>query len=539
MNHAWKRSPHWPRHLPEAVDVPETNLWSNLEIAALRFPGKCAYAFQGRGVSFRQFLAEASTLAGWLAGQGIEAGERVALLLPNCPEFPVAFHAVMRLGGVVVPLNPMYKAAELAHVLRDSGARLVICWGDLLPELRAAVDALEPASRPRLLATSDGASPAPVGADVVDWPTAMATAQVPPSVGVLPDAVALLAYTSGTTGLPKGCIHTHRTLMHSAIAFALVQEITTEARALTAVPLFHITGLVTGVLSNVYFAHTIVLMQRWNAEQAARLIREQRITHFCCIPTMIVDLLASPKVDEFDLSSLHNLCGGGAAMPQAVADRLKARFGLDFVEGYGLTETAAMTHMNPVRRAKQQCLGLPAFGNRALVVDPDSGRELPPGAQGEIVIAGASVFRGYWNRPEATAAAFLQVDGTAFFRTGDLGHADEEGYFFLTDRLKRMINASGFKVWPAEVESILYRHPVVREACVVAAHDEYRGETVKAYIVARPEAKAVPTADDIQQWARTHMAAYKVPRRVEFVDALPKSASGKILWRVLQECELR
>jgi len=224
-------------------------------------------------------------------------------------------------------------------------------------------------------------------------------------------------------------------------------------------------------------------------------------------------------------------------MPQAVAERLQAEFGLTFAEGYGLTETAAPSHANPPERAKLQCLGIPIFGTDARVIDPVTLAELPPGEVGEIVTHGPMVFKGYWQHPEATRAAFIEIEGRSYFRTGDLGRMDEEGYFFITDRLKRMINASGFKVWPSEVELLLFRCPAVQEACVIAAHDAYRGETVKAVIVLRAEARGHTSEQDIISWAREHMAAYKVPRLVQFVDNLPKSGSGKVMWRMLQEQE--
>jgi len=281
-----------------------------------------------------------------------------------------------------------------------------------------------------------------------------------------------------------------------------------------------------------------VILPRWDRELAGRLIARHRVTHWTCIPTMVIDLLGSPDCASFDLSSLRYLSGGGAAMPQAVAERLQREFGITFAEGYGLTETAAPTHANPPERAKLQCLGIPIFGTDSRIIDPETLRELPIGEVGEIVSHGPMVFKGYWGHPEATRAAFVEIDGKPFFRTGDLGRMDDEGYFFITDRLKRMINASGFKVWPSEVELMLFKCPAVQEACVIASRDAYRGETVKAVIVLRAEARGSTRAEDIVAWAHEHMAAYKVPRRVEFVDALPKSGSGKVMWRLLQEREL-
>jgi fatty-acyl-CoA synthase len=289
----------------------------------------------------------------------------------------------------------------------------------------------------------------------------------------------------------------------------------------------------------VYAGSTVVILPRWDRELAAQLIARHRITHWTCIPTMIIDLFASPNYASFDLSSLRYLSGGGAAMPQAVAERLQREFGLTFAEGYGLTETAAPSHANPPERAKLQCLGMPTFGTDAWVVDPTSLDDLPVGEVGEIVVSGPMVFDGYWKHPDATGAAFFERGGRRWFRTGDLGRMDEEGYFFITDRLKRMINASGYKVWPSEVELLLYRHPAVAEACIIGTHDAYRGETVKAFIVLRPAALGQTTAEDIIEWSREHMAAYKVPRIVEFVDGLPKSGSGKVMWRLLQDKEAR
>jgi fatty-acyl-CoA synthase len=253
---------------------------------------------------------------------------------------------------------------------------------------------------------------------------------------------------------------------------------------------------------------------------------------------MIIDLFGSPNYKSFDLSSLRYLSGGGAAMPQAVAERLQQEFQLTFAEGYGLTETAAPSHANPPERAKLQCLGIPIFGVDSRIIDPETKAVLGPGEVGEIVTHGPMVFKGYWGHPEATKNAFIEIDGKSFFRTGDLGRQDEEGYFFITDRLKRMINASGFKVWPSEVELLLFGCPLVQEACVIGSRDAYRGETVKAVIVLRDAARGKTSAQDIIDWAREHMAVYKVPRLVEFVDALPKSGSGKVMWRSLQEREL-
>jgi fatty-acyl-CoA synthase len=278
-------------------------------------------------------------------------------------------------------------------------------------------------------------------------------------------------------------------------------------------------------------------MPRWDRELAGRLISAWKVTHWSNIPTMVIDLLASPRFDQYDLSSLVFIGGGGAAMPQAVAQRLFDQFGLRYAEGYGLTETAAPSHNNPADHPKQQCLGIPFLSTDARVVDPDTLQEMPQGEAGEIIIRGPSVFAGYWKRPDATSAAFIDFHGTKYFRSGDLGRVDEDGYFFITDRLKRMINASGFKVWPAEVEALMFRHPAIAEACVIAMRDAYRGESVKAVVVLRETARGQTSEQDIVAWCHDNMAVYKAPRVVQFVDALPKSGSGKVMWRLLQEKE--
>jgi len=288
--------------------------------------------------------------------------------------------------------------------------------------------------------------------------------------------------------------------------------------------------------TSILAAATLVIMPRWDRDVAGRLISRWKVTSWTNIPTMVIDLMASPNFASYDLSSMTYIGGGGAAMPQAVAQRLFEQYGLKYQEGYGLTETAAPSHTNPSDHPKQQCLGIPFMSTDARVVDPDTLQEMPIGESGEIIIHGPEVFQGYWKRPDATKSAFVEFEGKRFFRSGDMGRMDEEGYFFITDRLKRMINASGFKVWPAEVELLMFRHPAIQEACVISTKDAYRGESVKAVVVLRPTHKDT-TAQQIIDWCRENMAVYKIPRQVQFVDALPKSGSGKVMWRLLQEAE--
>ena len=557
---------HWPARLPLELEVPETSLWVNLEVAARRYPHKNAYLYLGQPLTWGELHRQAEALAGWLQARGVKRGDRVLLFMQNCPQYVVAAFAVLRADAVIVPVNPMNRADEFGHYITDPEARVAIVSADLAgivaeadgrlpPEQRLrhvlvtryaeampAPETLDPGEAPAepVLAWLQADPEMPSAAGVPDprferWLSALAAGHTPSEHLSGPDDLALLPYTSGTTGLPKGCLHTHRTLMHNVVGGGLWGQASAESISLAVVPMFHITGFMYGVMAPAFTGGTVVILPRWDRELAGRIISRHRVTHWTCIPTMIIDLFGSPNYRQFDLSSLRYLSGGGAAMPQAVAQRLQDEFGITFAEGYGLTETAAPSHANPHERAKLQCLGMPIFGVDSRVVDPQTLQELPPGEPGEIVTSGPMVFHGYWKHPQATEEAFFEMDGKRFFRTGDLGRMDEEGYFFITDRLKRMINASGFKVWPTEVELLLFKCPLVLEACVIGAQDAYRGETVKALVVRRPEAPASATGDDVISWAREHMAAYKVPRIVEFVDALPKSGSGKVMWRLLQE----
>ena len=376
------------------------------------------------------------------------------------------------------------------------------------------------------------------GGHVHAWAEAIQTRGSLPDVTATPEDLAVLPYTSGTTGLPKGCMHTHGTVMHNAISSGLWSNGTAENKCLGVVPMFHITGMVSVMHATLFLGATLVLMPRWDRDLAGRLISKWKISHWTNIPTMVIDLLGSPNLAQFDLSSLQNIGGGGAAMPEAVAQRLLDQFNLRYIEGYGLTETAAPSHTNPPDAPKKQCLGIPFMSVDARVVDPETLQELPQGESGEIVICGPQVFKGYWKRPEATASAFFEHEGKSFFRSGDMGRIDEEGYFFMTDRLKRMINASGFKVWPAEVEALMFKHPAIQEACIISTKDAYRGESVKAVVVLRSSHKGQVSEQDIIDWCRDTMAVYKVPRVVDFMDALPKSGSGKVMWRALQEAEM-
>jgi fatty-acyl-CoA synthase len=553
----------WPKRLPHAITPPAVSLWDNLETSARRYPDKAALAFFGTLLTYKELLQKAERLAACLRGLGVKKGDRVLLCMQNCPQWIIAHFAILRANAVVVPVNPMNRSEELKHYITDPQAKVAITTADLASELALASNGVDASVRlSHLIVThfthafhanvvgSDAPPdawgawlltrhpmPALVGGQVLEWGDALGHAGALPELLVGPEDLAILPYTSGTTGQPKGCMHNHSSIMHNAVASGLWGNGCAENVVLVVVPMFHITGMVSVMHTGIRTGATLIIMPRWDRELAGRLISRFRVTHWTNIPTMVMDLLASPNFDSFDLTSLQYIGGGGAAMPQAVAQRLLELFDLRYVEGYGLTETAAPSHANPPDAAKQQCLGVPFIGTDARVIDPDTLQELAVGEAGEIVIHGPQVFRGYWNRPDATAAAFVAIDGKRFFRSGDLGKVDDEGYFFMTDRLKRMINASGFKVWPAEVEALMYRHPGVAEACIISTPDSYRGESVKAIVVLRATYRDLVTEQNLIDWCRDNMAVYKVPRVVEFVDALPKSGAGKVMWRALQEAQ--
>lgn len=540
----------WPKGVPRSLTLPQTSLYENLELSARRFPDKPALLYYGSPLSYAALRRHVDDLAGWLEQAcGVRRQDRVLLYMQNSPQYVVAYYAILRLTAVVVPVNPMSKSEELRHIARDTGASTIVCGQELFgvasqllgQELQHAVVAAycDYLTAPTDLALPDivAAKREPVtAAGAVAWMDALAAAHEASPHRAAHDDWCVLPYSSGTTGAPKGCLHDIRGVTATLFGSIAWNPATPESVQLVTLPLFHVTGMQNSMNAPIFNGATLVLMTRWDRRVAAELIRRHRVTHWRNITTMAIDFLSDPEVRNFDLSSLVNIGGGGAPVPGAVAAKLKELTGLDYIEGYGLSETIAATHINPVQRPKPQCLGIPVFDVDSRIIDPDSLAELGPNETGEIVIAGPQVFLGYWNRPEDTAEVFFERDGKRFFRTGDLGYYDEEGYFFLVDRLKRMINASGFKVWPSEIEGMMYAHPAIREVCIIAAPDAHRGETVKAVIVPKTEAQDL-SAEAIQAWCRERMAAYKVPRIVTFAESLPKSATGKILWRVLQDEE--
>lgn len=476
---------HWPAHAPRHLWVPETHLYRNVEVSAMRFPRKPLVIFYDTVITYGRFQSETEQIAGYLQQRcGVKKGDRVLLDMQNSPQFMAAYYAILRADAVVVPVNPMNLTEELRHYVADSGARVAFVAQDLLLRLQPLLgqgldhaivatysDYLETptdlpvpefVAAPRQPLTAPGA---------VAWADVLAAGLQPGPIEAGPDDLAVMPYTSGTTGHPKGCMHTHRSTMYNAVGGGVWGQVNQGAVGLGVLPMFHVTGMQSGLNGTVFNGTTLVLLPRWDRDAAAACVQKHRITSMALITAMVIDFMANPRLAEYDLSSLRRVAGGGAAMPKAVALALEKMLGMKYAEGYGMSETMAATHSNPVDRPKEQCLGMPIFDVDARVVDPTTLQELPQGQTGEILVHGPQVMQGYWNRPEATAEAFVQIDGKRFLRTGDLAYVDEEGSFFFVDRLKRMINAAGFKVWPAEVEALLYQHPAIQEAC---AHRNFK-----------------------------------------------------------------
>jgi long-chain acyl-CoA synthetase len=510
-------------------------------------PDAPAILYFDRALSFADAEAESHALARvFTAELGLEPGDRIALMLQNVPQFPIAIHAAWLCGLVVTPVNPMNKPRELEHQLTDGDVRVMICLESLFDSVEAVrattplehvivaseLDYLE--EIPALLATHgrhecDGA---------LRWSELVSAhrGERVVAVEIDPASPALITYTSGTTGLPKGALNSHSAVAYNAenwrYCFALDSDDVTVAMA----PLFHITGLIGHMMAARFLSSPLLLAYRFDAGELLRLIERWRGTYMVGPLTAYVALLAHPEFGSRDISSLTKVGSGGAPVAPAVVERFERATGVYLHNCYGLTESTTITHVVPPgARAPVDpesgalAVGVPVPGCDAKIVSLEDGAELAPGEAGELLVKGPMIVSGYWRRPEESAAAI--VDG--WLHTGDVAKRDEAGWFYVIDRVKDMINASGYKVWPRDVEDFLYEHPAVREACVVGVPDEYRGETVRAYVVLEQEGGA--TAAELIAHCRAGMAVYKAPRQIELVEELPKTASGKLLRRVLRD----
>jgi long-chain acyl-CoA synthetase len=548
---------YYEEGVPHRVAVPDTTLPELLDRTAARVPDKVALRFfldprlPVPSLTWGEVRARSRRFATALFQLGVRKGDRVAIMLPNCPEFVVAFYGALRIGAIPVNTNPMYVAREMREQLEDSGAQTLVLLDQFFPRLREihaatrvrrviVVDLTEGLPWPartlaRFAQSRRGERPrVPAETDVSFFHDLLREyPPTPPGASLRPTDVALLQYTGGTTGTPKGAMLTHRNLVANALQarawFPCLRE--EKEVFLGAVPLFHAYGLLGHFLAVTGAAET-VLLPRPKPDVVLEALHRFRPTLFPGVPTLYAGIVDHPRVGDYDLRTGTQCLSGAASLPASLVERFEALTGGRLVEGYGLTETSPLTHGNPLHGERRVgSIGVPVPGTDARIVDLTTGEPLPPGREGELEVRGPQVMLGYWNRPAETAETMH--DG--WLRTGDICRMDEDGWFYVVDRRKEMIDASGFKVVPREVEEVLLMHPAVGEAVVAGVPDAYRGETVKAFVVLRAGEEA--SAEEITSFCRLHLAAFKIPRQVEFRDKLPKSLVGKYLRRVLVEEE--
>jgi long-chain acyl-CoA synthetase len=541
--------------VPHALEYPSITVPDYLRQSAQRYPSQVATVFLGSRLTYRQLKAQVDHLAGQLYQMGVRKGDRVAILLPNCPQTIIAYYATLSLGAVTVLTNPLYVEHELEHQWAESGVEtafvLDLLWPrveDLrrkLPLKRVIVTGVQdylPFPKnllfPYRARRQSKWVKVPSGDGIYKFKRLVRGGSPPPPPADLsPDDLACLQYTGGTTGLPKGAMLTHRNLVASVSqirAFLLRGHQDAQDRAIAILPLFHVYGM-NGVMNlGVYLAATLILLPRLDIKSLVDAIRTQQPTFFLGVPALYVAVNTYPGIDDMDLTSIKMCFSGGAPLPVDVIESFEARTGARIAEAYGMTEASSVTHVNPrLGVRKFGSVGLPIVGTDSKIVDVETGvQELAPGQAGELLVRGPQVMVGYWNQPDETA----QVLKDGWLHTGDIATMDEDGYFYIVDRKKDIILTAGFNVYPREVEEILYQHPKVLEAAVIGLPDRVRGEKVTAYVVLKPDETA--TAQEIRAFCRERLAHYKEPRAVHFRDELPKSMAGKVLRRALQEEEL-
>ncbi|MCY0925212.1 AMP-binding protein [Streptomyces sp. H27-H1] len=526
--------------------APPPSVLHAFRAAVARAPGRTALAYFDGRLTYAEADALSDSLAGHLAAQGTGRGDRVAVMLQNTPHFVLAVLAAWKAGAVVVPLNPMYKSGEVGHILRDSGSTALVCeagaWsaylrgaahGTAVHTVLTACDLdFQTRDDVRVLAP-DRPEQATDAADLAT--VARRGRPAPPDPGLRATDTALISYTSGTSGTPKGAMNPHGALTHNALRQVTGHPVPAGAGYFALAPLFHITGMVCELAACLTNAGTLVLAHRFDAGAVLDAFLEHRPAYTVGPATAFMALAAHPGATPDHFASFQVVSSGGAPLPPALVERLRTAFGFYLRNGYGLTECTAPCASVPVHReapvdpaSGTLSVGVPGADTLVRILD-GSGAEVPFGETGEIAVRGPQVVPGYWGLPADSAKAF--PDGE--LRTGDVGFMDPEGWLYVVDRKKDMINASGFKVWPREVEDVLYTHPAVREAAVVGIPDAYRGESVKAYVSLRPGTVADPA--ELSAYCAERLAAYKYPRRVEILPVLPKTTSGKILRRELRE----
>lgn len=532
----WFRS--WPSHLPKHLEYPNVPAWWILERNLERFADKDAVLFlhhENRTeldrLTYRELWDRANALAAGLYDLGIRKGDRVGTLIPNSPAIITSYYGIWMAGAAITPCNALASKKEFTHQLQDAGAKILIAAETMADMAMSAAESLGL----RVILAPVGETVAALPADAVRFDDLIHAGRKRPADVVIDprDDMAVLLYTGGTTGDPKGAVLTHRNIVANTMQFAEWYALDPGKEVFVCtIPMSHSGGM-SGVMNvPLYGGATLVVLRRFLAETVARVIEQYRATRFFGVPTMFVALLGSEKAKSCDMTSLKACRTNAAPLPVAVKkdfDRLIGREIL--IEGYGLTETSPLTHANPIEKAKAGSIGIPLTDTDAKVIDLKTGADLPVGREGELVLRGPQIMKGYWGNPEATETALAG----GWFHTGDVVRMDEEGYFFIVDRLKDMINSGGYKVWPREVEEILYTHPKVRMAMVFGVSDDYYGETVKACIVPKEEAKETITKDEVTAFCKKKMASYKVPKHIEFRDSLPISAQGKMLRRLMKE----
>ncbi len=542
---------------PHTITPQFTDALSIFRAAASRAPERPAIHYFDATLTYAELDALSDALAVALSSRGCARGERVALYLQNVPQFVIGLVAAWKLGAIAVPVNPMNRARELRLVLADSGARVLICheslYADVVRNLFDAErsgqgDAAAPLVLPEVITTSEldfqaRADPRLFAAarrqPAEGVPDLLALAQAhlgqrPAPVTLDANDIAMLVYTSGTTGVPKGAMNTHGNVAFNAQVYRDWIGLREGGAILGVAPLFHITGLVGHIAAAFICAAPLVLACRFEPGVILEAIRDRRVEFTIGSITVFIALMNHPDASREHFATLGKIYSGGAPIPPSVVDQFRTKFGHYIHNGYGLTETNSPTHVVPLGReapvdpaSGTLAIGVPAFNVDSFIGD-DVGAPVPVGEVGEIISRGPMIVPGYWNKPEETAKAMAG----GYFRTGDVGFMDAQGWFYLVDRKKDMINAGGYKVWPREVEDVLYTHPAVREAAVVGMPDAYRGETVKAVVSLKPQASVTPEA--LLAWCKERMAAYKYPRVVEIIDELPKTVTGKILRRELR-----
>jgi long-chain acyl-CoA synthetase len=550
MRHPWAR--HYDSGVPLEVTVPQVTVPGLLVLAAGRVPGASALVFFGKKITYGQLLDQVRRLARAFQNLGLGSGERLAVLLPNCPQLAAAYHAILSLGGAAVLLNPLLSPAEIAYQLNDSGSRVLVVLDHFLPKVEDAADRINlehtvvtrlsdalpwPLSwlypfKARLQGQATGFTPGPGRHRWRDLLKAPPLSDFPPTE---PANTAVLQYTGGTTGIPKAARLSHQNLLANVVQInAWLPRILYGAeRVVGLIPFFHSFGLTVCLNWPLSQGASVVVLPKFDIKIFLAMLRKYRPTVLPGVPTLFVALINHPDLAGIDFSPMWACISGSAPLPQEVRDRFETLTGCRIMEGYGLTEAGPVTHLNPYDQERPPgSIGLPFPSTLAKIVDAETGnRDLPPGEVGELVVQGPQVMKDYWRRPDESALVLR--DGWLF--TGDLAKMDENGYFYIIDRKKDLIIDGGFKIYPREVEEVLYQHSQVQEAVAYGVPDPYRGERLKVAIVPQPGAQL--SAEDIIEYCRPRLAAYKVPKIVEFRAELPKSLVGKVLRRLLREEE--